>query len=305
MSATIEACVRFASSSSLPSSWPLVAARAPTTLPRRGRARSRRRRRGRCSARRRRNPARAIGGYSAGCIDGAVALPKVGEGFRVAKPERNRVFGHPLLVGMIRDSASGSSSCTCRRSPSAISDSRAAVRHRRDTPAIKPGSTSTCGSCRRSRAGAVDGRSRAHAAVAQVHRRGGAHADAGRDRRARRAHLRQPGAQARAVRAHARRRQIARGSASCVRGGDTTITSTCGSPVRPTARSARRRRRCRRATAAMSSPGGSTPRRRPIAKRGTRATPPKWAPRRRCRPAATRCSTRNSASRRASVMMRA
>ncbi|HWE30143.1 MAG TPA: penicillin-insensitive murein endopeptidase [Polyangia bacterium] len=49
------------------------------------------------------HPARAIGGYSAGCIDGAVALPKVGDGFRVAKPERNRVFGHPLLVGMIRD----------------------------------------------------------------------------------------------------------------------------------------------------------------------------------------------------------
>ena len=48
-------------------------------------------------------PARAIGGYSAGCIDGAVALPKTGDGFRVAKPERNRVFGHPLLVGMIRD----------------------------------------------------------------------------------------------------------------------------------------------------------------------------------------------------------
>ena len=49
------------------------------------------------------NPPRSIGGYSAGCIDGAVALPKVGDGFRVAKPERNRVFGHPLLVGLIRD----------------------------------------------------------------------------------------------------------------------------------------------------------------------------------------------------------
>ena len=49
------------------------------------------------------NPPRAIGGYSAGCIDGAIALPKIGDGFRVAKPERNRVFGHPLLVGMIRD----------------------------------------------------------------------------------------------------------------------------------------------------------------------------------------------------------
>jgi len=49
------------------------------------------------------HPPRAIGGYSAGCIEGAVALPLVGDGFRVAKPERHRIFGHPLLVGMIRD----------------------------------------------------------------------------------------------------------------------------------------------------------------------------------------------------------
>ena len=49
------------------------------------------------------HPPRAIGGYSAGCIEGAVALPLTGDGFRVAKPERHRVFGHPLLVGMIRD----------------------------------------------------------------------------------------------------------------------------------------------------------------------------------------------------------
>ncbi len=49
------------------------------------------------------NPPRSIGGYSAGCIDGAVALPLTGAGFRVAKPERNRVFGHPLLIGLIRD----------------------------------------------------------------------------------------------------------------------------------------------------------------------------------------------------------
>ncbi|HEX4457017.1 MAG TPA: penicillin-insensitive murein endopeptidase, partial [Polyangia bacterium] len=47
-------------------------------------------------------PARSIGGYSAGCIAGAVALPLRGDGFRVAKPERNRVFGHPLLVSLIR-----------------------------------------------------------------------------------------------------------------------------------------------------------------------------------------------------------
>jgi penicillin-insensitive murein DD-endopeptidase len=50
-----------------------------------------------------RGPAKAIGGYSAGCIDGAVALPKRGAGFKVVHPERNRLYGHPLLIGMIRD----------------------------------------------------------------------------------------------------------------------------------------------------------------------------------------------------------
>jgi penicillin-insensitive murein endopeptidase len=47
-------------------------------------------------------PARAIGGYSAGCIEGAAELPLRGPGFLVARPERHRVFGHPLLVAMVR-----------------------------------------------------------------------------------------------------------------------------------------------------------------------------------------------------------
>src|SRR5262245_38981071 len=50
-----------------------------------------------------RGPAHSIGGYSAGCIEGAVALPKRGSGFKVVHPERKRMFGHPLLVGLIRD----------------------------------------------------------------------------------------------------------------------------------------------------------------------------------------------------------
>jgi penicillin-insensitive murein endopeptidase len=48
-------------------------------------------------------PAQAIGKYGGGCIRGAVALPLEGKGFRVARPERGRVFGHPLLVAMLRD----------------------------------------------------------------------------------------------------------------------------------------------------------------------------------------------------------
>jgi penicillin-insensitive murein DD-endopeptidase len=47
-------------------------------------------------------PARAIGGYSAGCVQGAIELPETGTGFRVARPARRRVFGHPALVEFIR-----------------------------------------------------------------------------------------------------------------------------------------------------------------------------------------------------------
>ena len=49
--------------------------------------------------------AQAIGGYSGGCLDGGVALPFTGTGFVVARPERNRVFGHPALIALIRGEA--------------------------------------------------------------------------------------------------------------------------------------------------------------------------------------------------------
>jgi penicillin-insensitive murein endopeptidase len=45
----------------------------------------------------------SIGGYSAGCVRGAEALPRVGDGFRVMRPERGRTFGHPNLIALIRD----------------------------------------------------------------------------------------------------------------------------------------------------------------------------------------------------------
>jgi penicillin-insensitive murein endopeptidase len=50
-------------------------------------------------------PARAIGGYSAGCVAGAARLPSDGPGFHVARPERNRVYGHPSLIALIRELA--------------------------------------------------------------------------------------------------------------------------------------------------------------------------------------------------------
>lgn len=45
----------------------------------------------------------AIGGYSAGCVRGAVALPDAGPGFQLARPSRGRNYGHPSLVAFVRD----------------------------------------------------------------------------------------------------------------------------------------------------------------------------------------------------------
>ncbi|MGE0868433.1 MAG: penicillin-insensitive murein endopeptidase [Kofleriaceae bacterium] len=45
----------------------------------------------------------AIGGYSAGCIQGAVELPRSGKGYGIARPQRRRAFGHPRLISYIQD----------------------------------------------------------------------------------------------------------------------------------------------------------------------------------------------------------
>jgi penicillin-insensitive murein endopeptidase len=47
-------------------------------------------------------PAAALGGYSAGCLQGAVPLPPSGPGYEVLHLGRNRRFGHPMLVDFIR-----------------------------------------------------------------------------------------------------------------------------------------------------------------------------------------------------------
>lgn len=47
-------------------------------------------------------PARAIGGYSAGCLQGAVPLPLDGVGYQVMRPSRRRHYGHPALVDYVR-----------------------------------------------------------------------------------------------------------------------------------------------------------------------------------------------------------
>lgn len=46
-------------------------------------------------------PALAIGGYSAGCVQGAKELPLAGLNYSVMKPERRRNFGHPALVAFV------------------------------------------------------------------------------------------------------------------------------------------------------------------------------------------------------------
>jgi penicillin-insensitive murein endopeptidase len=41
---------------------------------------------------------RAIGSYTAGCVQGAIPLPDDGRGYQVMRPQRRRFFGHPVLV---------------------------------------------------------------------------------------------------------------------------------------------------------------------------------------------------------------
>ncbi|WP_299441897.1 penicillin-insensitive murein endopeptidase [uncultured Rhodospira sp.] len=48
-------------------------------------------------------PVRVIGGYTEGCIAGAVALPLDGPGYAVLRPQRLRYFGHPDLIAVVRD----------------------------------------------------------------------------------------------------------------------------------------------------------------------------------------------------------
>ncbi|MCB1744973.1 MAG: penicillin-insensitive murein endopeptidase [Gammaproteobacteria bacterium] len=47
-------------------------------------------------------PARAIGAYQAGCVQGAVGLALSEPGLEVMRPGRRRFYGHPELVGFIR-----------------------------------------------------------------------------------------------------------------------------------------------------------------------------------------------------------
>jgi penicillin-insensitive murein endopeptidase len=47
-------------------------------------------------------PARSIGDYSAGCLQGAARLALDGPGYQVMRPSRQRNYGHPSLVEVVR-----------------------------------------------------------------------------------------------------------------------------------------------------------------------------------------------------------
>ncbi|WMS44067.1 penicillin-insensitive murein endopeptidase [Acuticoccus sp. MNP-M23] len=47
----------------------------------------------------------AIGSYSRGCLAGAVALPADGPSFQAMRLSRNRRYGHPALVGFVKELA--------------------------------------------------------------------------------------------------------------------------------------------------------------------------------------------------------
>jgi penicillin-insensitive murein DD-endopeptidase len=50
-------------------------------------------------------PPRAVGTYTAGCVQGAVALPPEGPGFQTMRRSRRRFFGHPTLIRYLQELA--------------------------------------------------------------------------------------------------------------------------------------------------------------------------------------------------------
>jgi penicillin-insensitive murein DD-endopeptidase len=48
-------------------------------------------------------PPHAVGSYAAGCVQGAVSLPREGLGFQTMRRYRRRFFGHPLLVRYLQE----------------------------------------------------------------------------------------------------------------------------------------------------------------------------------------------------------
>lgn len=52
-------------------------------------------------------PPRSVGTYTAGCVQGAIALPPEGPGFQTMRRYRRRYFGHPTLIRYLQGLADG------------------------------------------------------------------------------------------------------------------------------------------------------------------------------------------------------
>ena len=50
---------------------------------------------------------RSVGTYTAGCVQGAVALPPEGPGFQTMRRYRRRFCGHPTLIRYLQESGGG------------------------------------------------------------------------------------------------------------------------------------------------------------------------------------------------------
>src|SRR5882672_10564263 len=48
-------------------------------------------------------PPRSVGTYTAGCVQGAIALPPEGPGCQTMRRYRRRFFGHPTLIRYLQD----------------------------------------------------------------------------------------------------------------------------------------------------------------------------------------------------------
>ena len=92
-------------------------------------------------------PTRVHGFYAHGCIAGAEGLPINGDNWQVMRLSRNRNWGHPDLVALVkRLAAKSAQGCGLARAYwSATCRSRAAGRCSPATPAIRSGSTPTSG----------------------------------------------------------------------------------------------------------------------------------------------------------------
>src|SRR5215475_555437 len=81
---------------------------------------------------------RSVGTYTAGCVQGAIALPPEGPGFQTMRRYRRRFFGHPTLIQYLQDLTEAALQQRLALL-SMVTWARPEVVHRQaDTPATRP-----------------------------------------------------------------------------------------------------------------------------------------------------------------------